>query len=104
MQDFKAAPLEGFGEALPLMEHYYTIQGEGYNTGTACYFLRLGGCDVGCVLCDVKESWDASVHPVVAVDEMIRLVKVARSNTVVVTGREPVTYHSSGLTIACQNE
>ena len=61
----------------PLMEHFYTIQGEGYNTGKACYFLRLGGCDVGCVWCDVKDSWDASAHPVVSVAEMVRFVKEA---------------------------
>ena len=51
------------GLMLPVMEQFYTIQGEGYNTGRAAYFIRLGGCDVGCVWCDVKESWDADAHP-----------------------------------------
>ena len=51
------------GEILQVMEDFYTIKGEGFNTGKAAYFIRLGGCDVGCQWCDVKESWDASVHP-----------------------------------------
>jgi 7-carboxy-7-deazaguanine synthase len=54
------------GMEYPLMEHFYTIQGEGAHTGRAAYFLRLGGCDVGCVWCDVKESWDAAKHPIVS--------------------------------------
>ena len=85
--------------SLPLMEHFYTIQGEGYNTGLAAYFLRLGGCNVGCVWCDVKESWDASVHPVVSVEEMIGFVKAAKANRVVVTGGEPLMYD---LTYLCK--
>jgi 7-carboxy-7-deazaguanine synthase len=82
----------------PLMEHYYTIQGEGFNAGMPCYFIRLGGCDVGCVWCDVKESWDASTHPSVSVDEMIRLVKDAKANRVVITGGEPLMYDLNFLT------
>src|ERR1051326_3300513 len=78
--------------AYPLMEHYYTIQGEGYNTGKACYFLRLGGCDVGCVWCDVKESWDVNAHPIVAVAEMVEWVKDSNANRVVVTGGEPLMH------------
>src|SRR5260221_2087510 len=77
-------------EQLPLMEHYYTIQGEGYNTGTPAYFLRLGGCDVGCVWCDVKDSWDSEKHPVTGVDEMFRLVQRANATTAVITGGEPL--------------
>src|ERR1700712_2625867 len=57
-------------QALPLMEFFYTIQGEGYHQGKASYFIRLGGCDVGCTWCDVKESWDASAHPLRTVSEM----------------------------------
>ena len=89
---------------LPLMEHYFTIQGEGYNTGQACYFLRLGGCDVGCVWCDVKESWDASGHPQVSVAEMLKLVKDAGATRVVITGGEPLMYDLSALTGAFKNE
>ena len=85
-------------DALPLMEHYYTIQGEGYNSGIACYFLRLGGCDVGCVWCDVKESWDAARHPLVSVDEIVKLVAKAKAERVVITGGEPLMYDLALLT------
>lgn len=90
----------GISEAgyYPLMEHYYTIQGEGYNTGKACYFLRLGGCDVGCVWCDVKESWDVNAHPIVSVDEMLRFVKESKAERVVVTGGEPLMHDLTFLT------
>ena len=86
-----------------LMEHYFTIQGEGYNSGRACYFLRLGGCDVGCVWCDVKESWDASAHPVVSIEEMVGFVKSAKAERVVITGGEPLMYDLSELTKAFQD-
>src|ERR1700704_6199532 len=86
------------------MEHYYTIQGEGYNTGKACYFLRLGGCDVGCVWCDVKESWDASKHPLVSTADMVKLVKKAKAERVVVTGGEPLMYDLADLTRALKKE
>ena len=88
---------------LPLMEHFFTIQGEGFNTGKACYFLRLGGCDVGCVWCDVKESWDAAAHPVVSVEEMLNLVKSAKADKVVITGGEPLMYDLTALTKAFQD-
>jgi 7-carboxy-7-deazaguanine synthase len=84
--------------SFPLMEHYYTIQGEGYNTGTPAYFLRLGGCDVGCVWCDVKDSWDATRHPVTGIDEMFHLAKRANASTVVVTGGEPLMNDLTKLT------
>jgi 7-carboxy-7-deazaguanine synthase len=86
--------------AIPLMEHYFTIQGEGFNTGKACYFLRLGGCDVGCVWCDVKESWDADKHPVTGTDEMVHLVLQAKARRVVITGGEPLMYDLTELTEA----
>ena len=89
--------------SFPLMEHYFTIQGEGYNTGKACYFLRLGGCDVGCVWCDVKESWDASAHPSVSVDEMVALAKNANAERAVITGGEPLMYDLADLTKALNN-
>ena len=80
------------------MEHFFTIQGEGYNTGKSCYFIRLGGCDVGCVWCDVKESWDASVHRPVSVEEMVDFVKNANAERVVITGGEPLMYDLNSLT------
>ncbi|MBK5286088.1 MAG: 7-carboxy-7-deazaguanine synthase QueE [Bacteroidia bacterium] len=75
------------------MEHYYTIQGEGYNTGTPAYFLRLGGCDVGCVWCDVKESWNPGKHPVTSSEEMLQFVKKSNATTAVITGGEPLMYN-----------
>lgn len=85
------------GLMLPLMEEFYTIQGEGYHTGTAAYFIRVGGCDVGCHWCDVKESWNAELHPPTPVDTMVR--EAARHcKTVVVTGGEPLTWNMEPLT------
>ncbi len=85
------------GEMLPLMEEFYTIQGEGFHTGTAAYFIRVGGCDVGCHWCDVKESWNADLHPPT---ETTRIVDNAKqyADTVVVTGGEPLTWDMSVLT------
>lgn len=79
------------------MEHFYTLQGEGFNSGKAAYFLRLGGCDVGCVWCDVKESWDASVHPQVSVATMLQWVTDAKATHVVITGGEPTMYDLSPI-------
>lgn len=86
------------GKRLPVMEHFYTIQGEGANVGQAAYFIRLGGCDVGCTWCDVKESWEAEKHPVMAVDEMVSWVKEVNARQVVVTGGEPAMYDLTELT------
>jgi 7-carboxy-7-deazaguanine synthase len=86
--------------ALPVMEDFYTIQGEGFYQGHAAYFVRLGGCEVGCVWCDVKESWDASIHPVIPVSEIVGRVKKSNSNIVVITGGEPAMYDLSQLTQA----
>jgi 7-carboxy-7-deazaguanine synthase len=97
----KISPLTS---GLPLMEHYYTIQGEGFNTGKACYFIRLGGCDVGCVWCDVKESWDPSKHPLASVDDMIAMVSNAKAHRVVITGGEPLMYDLTFLTDQFQQE
>lgn len=85
------------GEMLPLMEEFYTIQGEGFYTGTAAYFIRVGGCDVGCHWCDVKESWDANLHPPTATAEIVAHAK-QYADTVVVTGGEPLTWDMSVLT------
>ena len=91
------------GTHLPLMEDFYTIQGEGFNTGKAAYFLRLGGCDVGCHWCDVKESWDADKHPLVSIEEMVQKVKNAGATRVVITGGEPLMYNLEPLTQALKN-
>src|SRR5258706_4081427 len=85
-------------EQLPLMEHYYTIQGEGYNTGTPAYFLRLGGCDVGCVWCDVKDSWDAEKHPKLKIENLKLKVKETLAEIVVITGGEPLMHDLTELT------
>ena len=88
--------------SLPLMESFYTIQGEGAFTGHAAYFLRLGGCDVGCVWCDVKESWDVSRHPLRSVDEMVAESHASGTQIVVITGGEPAMHDLSALTQTLQ--
>ena len=90
------------GSFLPLMEEFYTIQGEGYHTGKAAYFIRLGGCDVGCHWCDVKESWDAGLHPLTAADTIIAHAGLHPSKAVVVTGGEPLLYNLDYLTKGLQ--
>jgi len=84
--------------SLPLMEDFYTIQGEGAYQGHAAYFVRLGGCDVGCVWCDVKESWDASGFPPVSVEEITRKVTFSGATVAVITGGEPLMYDLTALT------
>lgn len=86
------------GKLLPLMEEFYTIQGEGSNSGKAAYFIRVGGCDVGCHWCDVKESWDASLHPLTPTDSIIKNSLVHPAKAVVVTGGEPLMYNMNYLT------
>jgi 7-carboxy-7-deazaguanine synthase len=85
------------GEMLPVMEHFYTIQGEGAYTGHAAYFIRLGGCDVGCHWCDVKESWDPNKHPLT---DVLSIAKTAASYSkcVVLTGGEPLMWNLDLLT------
>ncbi|MCF6349090.1 MAG: 7-carboxy-7-deazaguanine synthase QueE [Flavobacteriaceae bacterium] len=90
------------GKMLPLMEEFYTIQGEGFHTGTAAYFIRIGGCDVGCHWCDVKESWNAELHPATASDSIIENASKF-GNTVVVTGGEPLMWNMNYLTHHLQN-
>lgn len=89
-------------QLLPVMEHFYTIQGEGYYQGHAAYFIRLGGCDVGCVWCDVKESWDMDAHPKMSIDELVQLVQDANAKLVVITGGEPLLHQLDALTEAMQ--
>ncbi|RYY55447.1 MAG: 7-carboxy-7-deazaguanine synthase QueE [Chitinophagaceae bacterium] len=80
------------------MEHFYTIQGEGFHQGRAAYFIRLGGCDVGCVWCDVKESWDAAAHPQQDINDLKDFVKATPGELVVVTGGEPLLHNLDALT------
>ncbi len=82
---------------LPLMEQFVTIQGEGYYSGRSAVFIRLGGCDVGCVWCDVKESWEASAHSMVSVEDIVNEVKGFKTNFVVITGGEPTMHDISKL-------
>ena len=86
----------------PIMEHFYTIQGEGKYSGTAAYFIRLGGCDVGCVWCDVKESWEADKHPHMSIDELVELTMNHPGELVVITGGEPAMYDLTPLVEALQ--
>ncbi|WP_452222844.1 7-carboxy-7-deazaguanine synthase QueE [Lacinutrix chionoecetis] len=85
------------GKMLPLMEEFYTIQGEGFHKGTAAYFVRIGGCDVGCHWCDVKESWIAQLHPPTETEKIVANAK-KYSKTIVVTGGEPLTWDMTELT------
>lgn len=91
-------------KALPLMEHFYTIQGEGKHSGRPAYFIRLAGCDVGCVWCDVKDSWDSEKHPLVSLDEIISPILESSANFVVITGGEPAMYDLTFLTQKLKEE
>ena len=82
---------------LPVMEEFLTIQGEGYHTGRPAYFIRLGGCDVGCVWCDVKESWNANEHPVHSPKQIVERVGDVLSDFIVLTGGEPAMYDLTEL-------
>src|SRR5690349_20573529 len=84
--------------ALPVMEHFYTLQGEGFHQGRAAYFIRLGGCDVGCVWCDVKESWDAEKHPKFDTQSLRFEVEKTPAEIVVITGGEPLMHDLTELT------
>jgi organic radical activating enzyme len=98
--------------SLPVMEHFYTIQGEGFHQGRAAYFVRLGGCDVGCVWCDVKDSWDANAHAKKTVDEIVSLIsqnaasisKGKSAGLVVITGGEPLMHDLTQLTLALKEK
>ncbi len=97
MSNANSKQLINSGEMLPLMEAFYTIQGEGFHTGKAAYFIRIGGCDVGCHWCDVKESWDEKLHPPTLVSTIVNGAK-KHANTVVVTGGEPLMWNLDFLT------
>ncbi len=83
--------------SLPIMEHFYTIQGEGNYTGRAAYFIRIAGCDVGCVWCDVKESWEAQKHKLLSISTLIDAIKKTPADFVVITGGEPAMYDLHAL-------
>ena len=95
--DNKTRNLVDKGIMLPLMEEFYTIQGEGSHTGTAAYFIRVGGCDVGCHWCDVKESWNADLHPPTLTETIVDNVK-KHAKTVVITGGEPLMWSMDYIT------
>lgn len=94
----KNALLLGQGKTLPIMEEFYTIQGEGYHTGKPAYFIRIGGCDVGCHWCDVKESWDAAIHPLKPIEGVVSNASNQPAKTVVITGGEPLIFNLELLT------
>ena len=95
--DKKTQELLEKGEVLPLMEAFYSIQGEGFHKGKASYFIRIGGCDVGCHWCDVKESWDAQEHPLISTKNIVKN-SLEYSEMVVVTGGEPLMWDMTNLT------
>ena len=82
----------------PLMEHFYSIQGEGHYAGTPAYFIRLAGCDVGCSWCDVKESWEVSEDQYVDLDSIFEFIKKSKAKNIIVTGGEPAMYNLKPLT------
>lgn len=92
------------GKELPVMEAFYTLQGEGYHSGRAAYFIRLGGCDVGCVWCDVKESWEAEKHPKMSVDAISEQAASFPGKLAVITGGEPLLHPLDALTSALKNK
>lgn len=98
--DARQQQLLAEGRLLPVMEMFYSIQGEGYNTGKAAGFVRVGGCDVGCHWCDVKEAWDASLHPLTTLDDIVSTLDSFTSRSVVITGGEPLMYNLEPLTSA----
>lgn len=86
------------------MDHFYTIQGEGYHQGKAAYFIRLGGCDVGCVWCDVKDSWDVEKHSKLRIEQLKLNVLATPAKLVVITGGEPLMHNLDELTTALQQQ
>ncbi len=106
MPDINTIPAEsttGLQDVYPVMEHFYTLQGEGFHQGRAAYFIRLGGCDVGCVWCDVKESWNKDNHPQYPVKELVQFVKDAKAPMAVITGGEPLMHQLDELTAQLQD-
>ncbi len=105
MPDFIYTPeknMAGLQNVYPVMEHFYTLQGEGFHQGRAAYFIRLGGCDVGCVWCDVKESWNKENHPSYSVEELLHFVTETKTKLAVITGGEPLMHQLDELTNTLQ--
>jgi 7-carboxy-7-deazaguanine synthase len=92
------------GRFLPLVEEFYSIQGEGFNTGKAAYFIRLGGCDIGCSWCDSRYSWNPDLHPLVETEKIVKNVIDSGSDSVVVTGGEPLMWNLDLLCHSLKNE
>ena len=92
------------GKKLPVMEDFYTLQGEGFNMGKAAWFVRIGGCDVGCSWCDIKQSWNVKLFPPKDIDEIIERVCNSPAKTIVVTGGEPSLYPLDYLTSRLREE
>jgi len=86
------------GKLLPIVEDFYTIQGEGFHMGKPAYFVRVGGCDIGCSWCDTKFSWNPSIHPLIEVDKIVERIRQHNANVVVITGGEPLIYPMGYLT------
>lgn len=99
-----AALVGALGTTYPVMEHFYTLQGEGAHSGAAAYFIRLAGCDVGCHWCDVKESWPEDAHPRLSCAELLAAVKQTPTELVVITGGEPLLHDLGPLTRALHSE
>ena len=95
--------LEG-GLRLPLVEDFYTIQGEGYHSGKAAYFIRLGGCDVGCAWCDAKYTWNPRLYPPTPIDEIVERAVACEAQSIVITGGEPLLYPLAPLTDALKEQ
>lgn len=89
----KKVKIENRGNTLPLVEEFYSIQGEGYHAGKAAYFIRLGGCDVGCSWCDTRFAWDPELLPLVSADELAKRAACSGADSVVVTGGEPLMWN-----------
>src|SRR5205809_6493144 len=104
VMEIEMSDVENITTSLPVMESFYTLQGEGFHQGKAAYFIRLGGCDVGCVWCDVKDSWDASKHPLLDLRSLILEIEKTPAEIVVITGGEPLMYDLTGLTQLLQVE
>lgn len=88
----------------PVMEYFYSVQGEGFHAGSPAFFIRLGGCDVGCVWCDVKDSWDKDAHPVLETDVLVGAYEQSGAGLVIITGGEPAMYDLHPLTSALKEK
>ncbi len=94
----------GDGLMLPLVEEFFSVQGEGYHSGTAAFFIRLGGCDVGCSWCDTRFAWDPDLHPMIKTDDIIRTAVNSGADSAVITGGEPLMWNLDYLCSALQHE